>query len=135
MRPHSRTRGPCGHPRALADLARIAEYSGWDAVLLEDYIIHGIAPGQIPVYDPWIALAAMAAVTSRIRIGTLVTPLPRRRPWKVACEALTIDHLSNGRMILGVGRSWQYADATVFARTARRQKVRSRRRALFSGRC
>src|SRR5262249_36676466 len=53
--------------------------------------------------DPWIALAAMAVGTSQVRLGTSVTPLNRRRPWKVAREAVALDHLSNGRFILGVG--------------------------------
>lgn len=53
--------------------------------------------------DPWVALAAVAMRTSRIRIGTTVTPLPRRRPWKLAREATTLDHLSGGRLTLGVG--------------------------------
>jgi alkanesulfonate monooxygenase SsuD/methylene tetrahydromethanopterin reductase-like flavin-dependent oxidoreductase (luciferase family) len=99
--------GECGHPRILADLAALAEASGWDGLFLEDYICytndtyHSI-PGN-PTYDPWVALAAVALSTSRIRLGTLVTPLPRRRPWKLAREAVTLDHLSNGRLILGVG--------------------------------
>ena len=53
--------------------------------------------------DPWVALAAIAMSTRRIRLGTMVTPLPRRRPWKLAREAVSIDHLSGGRLILGVG--------------------------------
>src|SRR5262249_16514818 len=56
-----------------------------------------------PVADPWIALAAMACATKRIRLGPLVTPLPRRSPWKLARETVTLDHLSGGRLILGVG--------------------------------
>jgi alkanesulfonate monooxygenase SsuD/methylene tetrahydromethanopterin reductase-like flavin-dependent oxidoreductase (luciferase family) len=92
--------GPWGSPRQLAELARLAEDAGWDGVFLEDYVFH--AEGY-DVYDPWVALAAIALATERVRIGTLVTPLPRRRPWKLAAEAITIDHLSGGRMILGVG--------------------------------
>ena len=53
--------------------------------------------------DPWVALSAIALSTRRIRIGTTVTPLPRRRPWKLAREAASVDHLSGGRLILGVG--------------------------------
>jgi alkanesulfonate monooxygenase SsuD/methylene tetrahydromethanopterin reductase-like flavin-dependent oxidoreductase (luciferase family) len=53
--------------------------------------------------DPWVALAAVALRTSRIRIGTLVTPLARRRPWKLARETVTLDRLSGGRLVLGVG--------------------------------
>jgi alkanesulfonate monooxygenase SsuD/methylene tetrahydromethanopterin reductase-like flavin-dependent oxidoreductase (luciferase family) len=92
--------GPWGSPRTLAELGVLAEHSGWDAVFLEDYVVY--ADG-LDTFDPWVALAAIAAATERIRIGTLVTPLPRRRPWKVASEAMTLDHLSNGRVILGVG--------------------------------
>jgi alkanesulfonate monooxygenase SsuD/methylene tetrahydromethanopterin reductase-like flavin-dependent oxidoreductase (luciferase family) len=55
------------------------------------------------VVDPWITMAAIAATTERIRFGPMVTPLPRRRPWKLARETASLDHLSNGRLILGVG--------------------------------
>jgi alkanesulfonate monooxygenase SsuD/methylene tetrahydromethanopterin reductase-like flavin-dependent oxidoreductase (luciferase family) len=92
--------GPWGSPRQLAELARLAEDSGWDGVFLEDYVFHSEG---LDVYDPWVALAAIAVATERVRIGTLVTPPPRRRPWKLAAEAMTVDHLSGGRMILGVG--------------------------------
>jgi Luciferase-like monooxygenase len=98
------TAGPLGgDPRSVAELGAVAEHAGWDAVFLEDYIVHHLAPGKVPVCDPWIALAAIAMKTTRIRIGLMVVPLSRRRPWKVAREAVSIDHLSNGRMTLGVG--------------------------------
>ncbi|WUJ72556.1 LLM class flavin-dependent oxidoreductase [Kribbella soli] len=89
-------------PRGLAELARAVEASGWDALFLEDYLVYQGDASQ-PTWDPWICLAAMAVATERIRIGTTVTPLPRRRPWKVAAEAVALDHLSDGRMVLGVG--------------------------------
>ncbi|MET9271307.1 LLM class flavin-dependent oxidoreductase [Kribbella sp. NPDC003557] len=89
-------------PRGLAELARAVEDSGWDGMFLEDYLVYQGDASQ-PTYDPWICLAAMAMTTERIRIGTTVTPLPRRRPWKVAAEAVALDQLSGGRMILGVG--------------------------------
>jgi alkanesulfonate monooxygenase SsuD/methylene tetrahydromethanopterin reductase-like flavin-dependent oxidoreductase (luciferase family) len=92
--------GEWGNPRELAKLAALAEQSGWDGVFLEDYVFY---PGGLDSYDPWVSLAAIALATQRIRLGTLITPLPRRRPWKVAAEAATIDHLSDGRLILGVG--------------------------------
>ena len=88
--------------RSLAELARIAEDSGWDGVFLEDYIVWQ-DDQTVPTHDPWIALAAIALHTERIRIGTQVTPLVRRRPWKLARETVSLDHLSNGRLILGVG--------------------------------
>ncbi|MBA3423786.1 MAG: LLM class flavin-dependent oxidoreductase [Rubrobacter sp.] len=89
-------------PRLLADLARLAEESGWDGVFLEDYVVHHSAPGM-PTCDPWVALAAMATRTTAVRLATEVTPLSRRRPWKLARELITLDHLSGGRIVLGVG--------------------------------
>jgi probable F420-dependent oxidoreductase len=85
--------------RALAQLAHEAEEAGWDGFFLWDHIGNWPAPTA----DPWVALTAMAMTTSRIRLGPLVTPLPRRRPWKLARETATLDHLSNGRLVLGVG--------------------------------
>lgn len=89
-----------GDPHTLAKLARLAEEAGWDGFFLEDYITHWHGRDT---YDPWISLAAIALNTQHIRLGTIVTALPRRRPWKLAREVLTLDHLSNGRMVLGVG--------------------------------
>ncbi|MEO7003245.1 MAG: LLM class flavin-dependent oxidoreductase [Ktedonobacterales bacterium] len=94
--------GPFGDARTLVELTQLAEAAGWDGVFLEDYIIHHSAP-DAPTCDPWVALGAMALATQHIRLGIEVTPLSRRRPWKVAREAVTVDHLSSGRLILGVG--------------------------------
>lgn len=94
--------GGCHDARTLAQLAHLAEEAGWDGAFLEDYIVWQ-GHMEIPTYDPWIALAAMALTTNRMRLGTMVTALPRRRPWKVARETVTLDHLSNGRLVLGVG--------------------------------
>src|SRR3954469_11582369 len=79
-------------PRGLAELARAVEDSGWDGLFLEDYLVYQGDASQ-PTYDPWICLAAIATATVGIRIGTTVTPLPRRRPWKVAAEVVALDHL------------------------------------------
>jgi alkanesulfonate monooxygenase SsuD/methylene tetrahydromethanopterin reductase-like flavin-dependent oxidoreductase (luciferase family) len=92
--------GSYADPRVLAQLAREAEDSGWDGFFIWDHINVGWPD---PVADPWIALAAMACATKHIRLGPLVTPLPRRSPWKLAREAVTLDHLSDGRVILGLG--------------------------------
>lgn len=96
--------GAFSDPRVLADLAHLAEDAGWDGYFLWDHI-YFTAPGApiAPVGDPWITLAAMACATSRIRLGTVVTPVPRWHPWKLAREVVTLDHLSNGRVVLGVG--------------------------------
>lgn len=91
--------GTYGDVRALANLARDAEQSGWDGFYIWDHI----AGEHMPIVDPWVGLAAAALQTERIRIGTTVTPLPRRRPWKLARETVSLDHLSGGRLTLGVG--------------------------------
>ena len=92
--------GEYSDPRILAQLAREAEDAGWDGCFIWDHIQ---VERSVPVADPWIALTAIATVTERIRIGPLVTPLFRRHPWKVARETTTLDHLSGGRLTLGVG--------------------------------
>ena len=93
--------GDFGDPRALAELAHEAEQAGWDGFFIWDHIIFD--PSFHPMVDPCVGLAAVALSTSRIRIGTMLTPLPRRRPWKLARETVSLDRLSNGRLILGVG--------------------------------
>ena len=94
--------GTFGQPRLLAELAREAEEAGWDGFFIWDHIDPG--PDVVePTTDPWIALAAMAMTTSTIKLGALVTPIPRRRPTKLAREIVALDHLSHGRVILGLG--------------------------------
>jgi alkanesulfonate monooxygenase SsuD/methylene tetrahydromethanopterin reductase-like flavin-dependent oxidoreductase (luciferase family) len=88
-------------PAILAELAATAEQSGWDGFFLWDHIRY--RPPTEAVADPWIALAAIAIATERLRIGPLVTPLARRRVQKLARETVTLDHLSRGRLTLGVG--------------------------------
>ncbi len=93
--------GDCGDAATLAELARTAEDVGWDGFFVWDHIAWD---GRImPMVDPWVALTAIATSTNRIRIGAMVTPLPRRRPWKFARETVSLDGLSSGRMIVGVG--------------------------------
>jgi hypothetical protein len=84
----------------MVRLAAVAEDAGWDGCFLWDHIA---VADELDTADPWVLLGAMAAGTDRIRLGTMVTPLPRRRPWVVARQATTVDHLSQGRLILGVG--------------------------------
>ena len=86
----------------VIDLAVDAEEAGWDGFFPWDHIIH-VGTGKVEMFDPWIVLAGVAARTKKIKLGPMVTPLARRRPWKVARETITLDHLSKGRLILGVG--------------------------------
>jgi hypothetical protein len=97
-----------GDARAAAELAALAEEHGWDGFFVWESI-WGI--------DAWAMLAAAAMTTERIRLGTMLTPLPRRKPWDVAGQASTVDNLSNGRVILSVGlgvtgedRFWIFED-------------------------
>lgn len=94
--------GPFGDIRFLSQMAREAEESGWDGFFIWDHMFW-TDPVNFPTVDPWVALGAIAAVTNSIKIGTVVTPIPRRHPWKLAREVTSVDHLSNGRVILGVG--------------------------------
>lgn len=93
--------GPYGDPRALRDLAVAAESSGWDGFFVFDVI--SWEEYKSAFADPWVALGAIAQATSTITLGPMVTPVPRRRPWKLATEAATLQRLSEGRLILGVG--------------------------------
>ncbi len=85
---------PRGDARTAAEFAHAAEVAGWDGFFVWE-----------PVWgiDAWVALAAAAMRTERIRLGTMLTPLSRMRPWKLASETATLDNLSNGRVILAVG--------------------------------
>jgi alkanesulfonate monooxygenase SsuD/methylene tetrahydromethanopterin reductase-like flavin-dependent oxidoreductase (luciferase family) len=85
---------PIGDARTVANLAKTAENAGWDAIFVWE-----------PVWgiDAWICLTAAAMQTEQIRLGTMITPLSRMRPWKLASEAATLDNLSGGRVILAVG--------------------------------
>jgi alkanesulfonate monooxygenase SsuD/methylene tetrahydromethanopterin reductase-like flavin-dependent oxidoreductase (luciferase family) len=89
-------------PENLLGLARDAEAAGWDGFFLWDHLVFDRKAG-IPVVDAWVLIAAIAAVTKRLRVGPLITPAARRRPWKLAREIVSLDHLSGGRAILGVG--------------------------------
>ena len=81
-------------PNLAVELAPLAEETGWDAF----FVWEGIW-----ATDPWATLAAAAMVTERIRLGTMLTPVPRRRPWELAGQTMTVDRLSNGRVILSAG--------------------------------
>ena len=89
-------------PHRVIALAVLAEEQGWDGFFLWDHVLR--RPEQAPdVADPWIILAGVACATSRLRLGTMVTPLVRRRPQVLARQVVTLDHLSSGRVVLGLG--------------------------------
>src|SRR5436305_4533204 len=98
--------GECANPQFLLELAILAEEAGWEGIFLEDYICYTNDAYSVPspaTIDPWVALAALALQTKRVLLGTAVTPLPRRRPWKLAREAASVDPLSKSRLVVGVG--------------------------------
>ena len=98
---------PYGDARTAAELAAVAEEHGWDAF----FVWEGVW-----AIDPWVSLTAVAMRTERIRIGTMLTPLPRRMPWELAGQVATLDNLSGGRVILPIGlgatddRWWLFED-------------------------
>lgn len=92
--------GELADARVLADRARHAEATGWEGMFLWDHIQW--KPG-LAVADPWMCLTAIAMSTERMRIGLLVTPLTRRRPQELARQSTTLDRLSGGRLVFGVG--------------------------------
>jgi alkanesulfonate monooxygenase SsuD/methylene tetrahydromethanopterin reductase-like flavin-dependent oxidoreductase (luciferase family) len=99
---------PYGDARVAADLATMAEDHEWDAF----FVWEGIW-----AIDAWVALTAAAMQTERILLGTMLTPVPRRRPWELASQTASLDNLSGGRVILPVGlgvadedRWWLFED-------------------------
>src|SRR5262245_24641847 len=85
---------PGDDPALAVELASLAEASGWSGF----FVWEGVWST-----DPWSVLAAAAVRTSRIRLGTMLTPVPRRRPWELASQTMTVDRLSGGRLVLSAG--------------------------------
>ena len=98
---------PYGDARTAAELAAVAEDHGWDGFFVWE-AVWGM--------DAWMLLTAAAMRTERIRLGTMLTPLPRRLPWDIASQVATLDNLSGGRVILPIGlgatddRWWIFED-------------------------
>lgn len=103
------TTGEYADARVLAQLAAEAEAAGWDGFFIWD-----VMANSQPVIDPWIALTAIALATTRIRIGTMVLPLARHRPWLVAQRLANLDHLSGGRVVCTVGLGHRGEDFSAY---------------------
>jgi probable F420-dependent oxidoreductase len=78
---------------------------GFDSVWVCDHL-YGIPMPQLPIFEAWSELAAVGAITSRVELGTLVTPVFFRNPAVLAKQVATIDHVSNGRTVVGLGSGW-----------------------------
>jgi alkanesulfonate monooxygenase SsuD/methylene tetrahydromethanopterin reductase-like flavin-dependent oxidoreductase (luciferase family) len=102
-------------PAELIEMGVAAEQAGFDGFFLWDHIVFSDSGDGPAIVDPWLVLAVVAARTSRIKLGTMITPVPRRRPWQLARQTTTLDVLSGGRLILGVGiGSPAYGDFGIF---------------------
>src|SRR5260370_14469590 len=86
-------------PRRVAELAAVADQVGWDGFYLWD---HMLAEPGMAVAEAWTTLAAIAMTTGSIRLGPMVTPLARRRPWVLARQIATLDQLCGGPLDLGI---------------------------------
>lgn len=98
----------------VVDLAALAESDGWHGFWVSDHVMGMSGEEDAPVMEGWSVLAAVAAVTSRIRVGTLVSPVTYRHPALLAKMAITVDHISGGRLVLGLGAGWQRNEHDAF---------------------
>ncbi|GAA2093683.1 LLM class F420-dependent oxidoreductase [Microlunatus panaciterrae] len=105
------TLGEYADPRRVVELALVAEHAGWEGLFVWDHL--GFVWGA-PAADPWVTLAAVAQATSRLTIGTAVTPLARRRPQVVAQSVSSLDLLSGGRVVFGAGLGGVPAEFSAF---------------------
>lgn len=106
-------------PSALVDLGVAAEANGWDGVFLWHHVV-GTPDFAVPMSDAWVLLGALAVRTERVRLGTTITALPRHQPHEVARQAVTLDRLSGGRLVLGVGLGEPPSEYTALGRSADR---------------
>lgn len=109
---------PCfaDDPSDLVRLAVEAERAGFDGFFLWDHLVFADSGLGPPIVDPWAVLSVAAARTSTVVLGPMITPVPRRRPWVLARQTVTLDRLAGGRTVLGVGiGSPAYGDFGIFA--------------------
>jgi alkanesulfonate monooxygenase SsuD/methylene tetrahydromethanopterin reductase-like flavin-dependent oxidoreductase (luciferase family) len=107
-------------PSVLVDAGVAAEANGWDGVFVWHHTV-GTPDFAVPMSDAWVVLGALATRTERIRLGTTITALPRHQPQEVARQTVTLDRLSGGRMVLGVGLGEPPSEYTALGRTADRR--------------
>jgi len=110
------TVGPFGDPLLLVELAVAAEEHGWDGFFIWDHLLYRDPSWNVA--DPVVVIAAVAARTTRIRMGILVNALARRRAGKVARESVTLDRLSGGRLVVGAGLGSLAEEFTAFGESA-----------------
>jgi probable F420-dependent oxidoreductase len=100
----------CHPPADVLELAKLADTTGWYGVWLADHYMPDTGTTETKrgdMHEVWGVLPAVAAVTQRVRVGTLVSPTTMHHPALLAKRAATVDHLSSGRMVLGIGAGWQ----------------------------
>jgi alkanesulfonate monooxygenase SsuD/methylene tetrahydromethanopterin reductase-like flavin-dependent oxidoreductase (luciferase family) len=107
--------GTYSNPRAAMEMAAAGEASGWDGIFVWDHLAF---VWDRAAADPWVVLAAVAATTERMRVGTAVTPVARRRPQVLAHQVATLDVLSGGRVIFGAGLGGVASEFSKFGEAA-----------------
>jgi F420-dependent oxidoreductase-like protein len=100
--------------QALVERVQYAEANGFDGIWVFDHFKPLYADPDGPCLEGWTLLAALAALTKRVRLGTLVTGITHRPPSVLATEAVTIDHVSNGRLEIGLGAAWNMPEHEEF---------------------
>jgi probable F420-dependent oxidoreductase len=98
----------------LAGIARLAEQVGLDSIWVGDHLLYDLPEGRRGPWEAWSLLAALAAVTERVELGPLVAALPFHNPGLLAKKAATVDEISGGRLVLGIGAGWNRVEFEAF---------------------
>ena len=117
------------------DAALAAEAHGWDSVWTWDHLLAIFGPWEQPIFEGWSALAALGPITSRVRLGLMVGANTFRNPGLTAKLATTLDHVSGGRAVLGIGGAWFEREHEAFGIDVRGEPGRAARLARRVGRC
>src|SRR4051794_20948968 len=123
--------GELSEPRLVAELAALTEQAGFDGFFVWDHVAYRAPVTHLA--DPWVCLSAAAMVTSRVILGPLITPLPRRRMHQLARETVSLDRLSGGRLVLGVGIGSEITGEFDPARFGEEGSARARAKLLDAG--